>query len=461
MYELGGLAGFGASLRSGNTTAAAVTKAYLARITALEPQLQCFEVVLAKEAEAAASAIDTLLAAGTDLGRLMGVPVAIKDIYAVTGTTATNGSNYPSNDVTGVEGAFVASLRQAGCVIIGKTKTAEFAFSANGSNEARGTPLNPWDVAVPRWPGGSSSGSGVAMGAGLCAFAMGSDTGGSVRIPAAFNGVVGHKTTIGVFPRDGIFPLSPALDTVGPLCRTAADAALIHAALDPTSESPKPPELAGLVFGRPTVNGLRWFEENLEKAVAAAFEAAMAVLAEAGATVVDTELADFGIDLNERETLFPHTVGPELVSALGLPRFAEWRKVADPKTEARASAALEVTAVQHAVALRRLRELPGQAAAAFAASGVCCWISPTVTMTAGTVAELGTPAGAARGGLCSRNTQPLNLIAGCGVTLPLATNAGLPAGLQLMFEGGSDAAALALARAVEAALPTPPRPALG
>ena len=155
---------------------------------------------------------------------LMGVPVSIKDIYAVSGAPTTNGSNIPTEDLTGEEGSFVAMLRRAGCVIVGKTKTAEFAYAAHGENRARGTPHNPWDAAVARWPGGSSSGAGVAMGAGLSAFSIGSDTGGSVRIPAALNGVVGHKTTIGVYPTDGVYPLSPSLDTVGPLCRTAQDA---------------------------------------------------------------------------------------------------------------------------------------------------------------------------------------------------------------------------------------------
>ena len=128
---------------------------------------------------------------------------------------------------------------------------ASFTPVATGVNEARGTPWNPWDLSSHRTPGGSSSGSGVATAAGLCAFAMGSDTGGSVRIPACFNGIFGHKTSIGLLPTDGVFPLSPTLDTLGPLTRTAADAAIIHAIMT-DSDIPLAKPLKGLRLGKPT-----------------------------------------------------------------------------------------------------------------------------------------------------------------------------------------------------------------
>jgi aspartyl-tRNA(Asn)/glutamyl-tRNA(Gln) amidotransferase subunit A len=469
---LGGIAEFAAALREGGTTSAAATRSYLERIAALEPQLQCFEVVLADAALATSEAIDALLAAGTDLGPLMGVPVAVKDIYAVADVPTTNGSNHASADITGPEGSFVASLRAAGCVIIGKTKTSEYAFSATGENQARGTPHNPYDLATHRWPGGSSSGSGVAMAAGLAGFTIGSDTGGSVRIPAALNGVFGHKTTIGWYPTDGVFPLSPTLDTVGPLCRTAADAALIHAALDPSATTPSavaaalptPPALDGLVFGRPLSGGAPWFEENLDDAVAKAFEDAVSALVSAGVRVVDVELSDFGIDPDERTVLFPNTVAVELITAFGsLERFEEVQKVMDPKTAQRSGNGLAVSGVDYVNAVKRIDELAVAAESAFAKSGCACWLTPTVTMLAGTVEELATPAGADRGGFCSRNTQPANLLGGCAVSLPMATDdpGGLPAGLQMMFPAGGDVAGLALARAVEKLLPAPPRPALG
>ena len=380
----------------------------------------------------------------------------------MAGAPTTNGSNHPSEDLTGSEGLFIQRLRRAGCVILGKTKTAEFAFSPTGENTARGTPRNPFDLKTHRWPGGSSSGSGVAMGAGLAAFAIGSDTGGSIRIPAALNGVVGHKTTIGHYPTAGVFPLSPTLDTVGALCRTAADAALIHAALDLTdsAKTPAPNTLAGVVFGRPTVAGSHWFEHDLEPAVDRAFGAALEVLKDAGANIVDVDLGAYGIDPSEREKLFPAVVAPELVGALGVSRFVKAQEVMDAKTAARAGAGLNVSAVEHAQALRRIRELAALADAAFRESGCDAWITPTVKMVAGTVAELDTDHGTARGALCNRNTQPCNLFGQCAVTLPLPTEVGLPAGLQLMFRAGGDSQGLALACTVENALPAPLRPKL-
>ena len=173
----GGIAVFAEKLRSGHITISGVTRAYLDRIEALDGKLGAFQYVAKDEAIAAAEAMDKLLAAGTDLGPLMGVPIGIKDIYAVEGMPITNGSLFDATNITGPEGRFVTGLKQAGCIILGKTKTVEFALGATGVNEARGTPWNPWDLSSHRTPGGSSSGSGVATAAGLCAFAMGSDTG--------------------------------------------------------------------------------------------------------------------------------------------------------------------------------------------------------------------------------------------------------------------------------------------
>jgi aspartyl-tRNA(Asn)/glutamyl-tRNA(Gln) amidotransferase subunit A len=191
----GGIAGYGRRLRQGAITAAAATEAYLERIAALDPKLGAYQHVAAEQALASARALDRLLAAGTDLGPLMGVPVAIKDIFAVDGMPTTAGSQLEVADLIGPEGPFVQALRRAGCVILGKVKTVEFALGAVGISRPRGTPWNPWDAAMHRIPGGSSSGPAVAVAAGLCGSAIGSDTGGSVRLPACFCGTFGLKTS--------------------------------------------------------------------------------------------------------------------------------------------------------------------------------------------------------------------------------------------------------------------------
>ncbi len=154
-----GLAGFADDLRAGRISIAAATEAYLRRIEALNPRLDAFQHVDGDRTLAQARALDALLAAGTDLGPLMGVPVAIKDILVVDGMPTTNGSKLDMSDVMGPEGAFVRALKHAGCVILGKTKTVEFAMGSTGINHVRGTPWNPWDASIHRIPGGSSSGS--------------------------------------------------------------------------------------------------------------------------------------------------------------------------------------------------------------------------------------------------------------------------------------------------------------
>ncbi|MBX2878533.1 MAG: amidase, partial [Granulosicoccus sp.] len=220
-----GLRAYAQQIRDGSLSVTQAITQTLSRIEALDSRLEAFEYVNSEQALIAAKSIDNLLATGTDLGPLTGVAVAVKDIITVDGMPVTNGSNADTAHLNGPEGQVIRKLRQAGCIIIGKTKTVEFALGATGANDSRGIPWNPWDNNTHRIPGGSSSGSAVAVAAGLCGFALGSDTGGSIRIPACYNGLFGHKTTVGLWPTDGVFPLSPTLDSVGPLCRYAEDAA--------------------------------------------------------------------------------------------------------------------------------------------------------------------------------------------------------------------------------------------
>jgi aspartyl-tRNA(Asn)/glutamyl-tRNA(Gln) amidotransferase subunit A len=245
-----GLADYARRLRAGHTTVTATVEAYAERIAALDGRLQAWQHLDLDRAMDTARALDVMIAGGHDFGPLTGVPIGVKDIIAVSGLPTTNGSLYPSEDLTGPEGTIIKRLKQAGCVILGKTRTVEFALGATGVNEARGTPVNPWDAQRHRIPGGSSSGSAVATAAGMCAFALGTDTGGSVRIPACFNNLYGHKTTVGLWPTDGVFPLSPTLDSIGPLCRTADDAAIVHRVVTGQHIAPVQ-SLAGLRRGRP------------------------------------------------------------------------------------------------------------------------------------------------------------------------------------------------------------------
>lgn len=444
----GGIAPFAMDFRGGRITAVEATEACLARIAALNPRLDAFELVDGDRARAAARGIDALRAAGNDLGPLMGVPIAVKDIIAVDGLPTTNGSRYPTAQLTGGEGPLIRHLKAAGCIVLGKTRTVEFALGATGVNEARGTPWNPWDATVHRIPGGSSSGSAVAVAAGLCGFALGTDTGGSVRIPASFTGLFGHKTTVGLWPTAGVFPLSPTLDSIGPLCRSAGDAALIHTVV--TGEPlPMPMRLAGLRLGRP---GDLLFDD-LDDVTRTTVESALLALSAAGVEIVDIEVPE----VHERTRLFPAIVPAELIARLTPEGFAAARPNMDPTTADRAAHGLTVSAVDYCAAQFRLRELEAIAEERFA--DLDAWVSPSTPFTAMPVENLQYPDEAKRALLSSRNTQPANIFGICAASLPIQQfGAPLPVGLQLMAPRGQDARLLSLALALEPVLGvgTPP-----
>ncbi|UUX51649.1 amidase [Nisaea acidiphila] len=450
-FEAGGIAAFAEDLRAGRTSSEAVTLACLERIDALDGKIGAFQHVAPETALQTAQAMDGLLRAGTDLGPLMGVPFGVKDIYAVDGMPTTNGSLIESAEITGSEGTYVQRLKKAGAVILGKTKTVEFALGATGQNEARGTPWNPWDLETQRIPGGSSSGSAAATAAGMCAFALGSDTGGSIRIPAALCGLFGLKTSIGLIPTDGVFPLSPTLDTVGPLCRSATDAAIVHAV---TMETPVPDTVSP---GSLRLGLLRdFFFEDLDPEVEKCMDLALRALSEAGVTIVELNSGDLP-DPKERETIFPPIVGTEILASLGVDRFMAGRGGMDSVTAARASVGLDVSGVDYALALRRhetLKRLADEAVKPF--DGL---ISPATPMVALPAESLKDKEGGARGMAASRNTQPGNLWGMCGISVPIQQfGSDLPVGLQVLCRRGMDAHALSIGRAIEEIVGRPRMP---
>ncbi len=221
------IAELGRRLRTGELTPVTLTEALLARIEDLDGTLGAFQLVSADRALAAARAADTALAAGHDLGPLHGIPYAAKDLFDVSGLPTTAGTRLLDDNVADADSTVVARLSRAGMILLGKTKTVQFAYGGAGINRDLGTPHNPWHR-THHLPGGSSSGSAVAVAAGMAPAALGSDTGGSVRIPAALCGITGLKTTVGQVSRAGVYPLSWSLDSVGPLTRTVEDAALVR-----------------------------------------------------------------------------------------------------------------------------------------------------------------------------------------------------------------------------------------
>lgn len=456
-----GLKGFAEAFRRGEITSEAVTRAYLDRIAVLDRKLGAYEHVAAEQAMKTARAMDRLREAGVDLGPLMGVPIAVKDLLVVDGMPTTGGSRLALQDLSGQEeGPFVRALKRAGCVILGKARMVEFALGITGVSEGRGTPWNAWDLETHRLPGGSSSGSGVAAAAGLCAFAIGSDTGGSVRVPAALNGVFGLKTTFGTWSNEGCLALAPHLDTLGLLTRSAQDAAVAFAAINsalglPESlcRLPEPARLEALKLGRPE----NYFFDDLAPEVAEATGRALRQLGERGTIFEGLEVPE----APEREQYFPVSLPVSLLASLGRERFEANRHLIDPVIALRIESAMEVKAVD-LLALKNRRERSIiRAAKRF--NGLDGWVSPTTASTALPVADLADrETGLAFALSMTRNTQPGNYLQLCAATIPLPQRAGqLPIGFQLMCPAGDEMKLLAMSLAVEAVFGRADAPSFG
>ncbi len=226
------IAGLNEAYRTGATTPSETVARYLDRIDRLDLAVGAFQDVWRDSAMQAAEAADRAIAAGYRTGPFHGIPFALKDIFHVEGTVTTCGSKAMADHVSKQTGTVVKRLIAAGGIILGKTKTVECAFGAWGTNQKMGTPMNPWDMDTPRIPGGSSSGSATAVAAGMAPCGIGSDTGGSVRLPAALCGIVGLKLTQGILPLDGIMSLSHTLDTPGPIVQSVLDSLILFDVMD-------------------------------------------------------------------------------------------------------------------------------------------------------------------------------------------------------------------------------------
>lgn len=445
-----GLEGFAQDFRAGKVTSEEVTQAYLERIERLDGKLGAYEYVAADTALATARAMDLLIKSGTDLGPLMGVPVAVKDVFRIAQMPGPFvGSNLQLPDVLGEdEAVFVKALRQAGCVLLGQTKAVEVCLGITGHSVPRGTPWNPHDMEHHRAPGGSSSGSGVAMGAGLCAFAIGSDSGGSVRVPAAFNGVFGLKTTAGLWPTDGAFPLDPRVDSIGLITRTAKDALLAFKTI------------SAVLFGcgwRPARSGVRLdrlnfgvpgnhFFDNLNPEIARAFEAANARLKAQGCRLEEIQVPE----APERAAYFPVSMPSSLLAIFGKENFLAQKHQMDPVIAKRVESGLEAKAYEFlALEDQRTRS---RAAVGERFIGYDAWVSPTTTDFAPLVSELEDPDKGMQLALgMTQNTQPANYLGLCAVSLPLPVK-GLPIGYQLMGAPETDLKLLEMAVEIEKVL---------
>jgi aspartyl-tRNA(Asn)/glutamyl-tRNA(Gln) amidotransferase subunit A len=438
------IADYGTGLRTGAFTAEATVRACLDRIADENDLLEAFTFVAADAALAAARAVDLHLRARTDLGPLMGVPVALKDLYAASGMPMTAGSRVDIRDRVPAQGPIVDALKRAGAIVLGKTRTTEFAFGTY--NPTHPTPRNPSDRSTHRMPGGSSAGSAVALGAGLCAIAFGTDTGGSVRQPAALCGVVGFKSTTGRLSMDGVFPLSPTFDSAGWFGHRVDDAAVVWEMLSGELPARARP-IDTLVLGMPDAH----FFDGLDDDVARAFDAARRQLAAAGARIVGVTLPP----LRDLDAAFGAFLSAELVAWLGRERVTANLASMDPVVAARIAPGLTLAA--DAFIDMRARFAALARAARTAMRGVDALLTPACPRVAAPVDGHADPDIAAAWSRDTlRFTRPGNLFGLCGLSLPIHHLTGsLPVGLQLLAPGGGDADLLAVGTTVERALGRP------
>jgi aspartyl-tRNA(Asn)/glutamyl-tRNA(Gln) amidotransferase subunit A len=434
------LAAVTTKLRDGATDPVELTRQALAAIEASQPSINAFVTVDADGALAAAEQARAERARGVDRGPLHGVPVAVKDIVDTAGVTTTMGSRHFAGHVPTTDAEVVTRLRAAGAVIVGKTTTHEFAFGPTGDRAANGPGTNPHDPT--RMAGGSSAGSAAAVAAGLVALAVGTDTGGSVRIPAALCGVVGIRPSMGRVPTDGVFPLSWSLDTVGVLAGDVAATRTGWSILTGESAGPPAVSLAGLRVGQ--VIG-EWFE-RLAPPVADAFADFRRALEAAGVAMTLVPVPDAA----ELSQLYRTVQAVEALS-IHQDRLARAPELFDPEVRQRLEAAAAVSAPEYAVARRRLDEVRATAAARL--SDVDILVLPTTPVTAPEVNARETDLG---GGWTVPRDALLAHDALWGVlglpalSLPIPSAGPLPVGAQLVGRPGQDEELLAAALAIEA-----------
>ncbi|WP_042702459.1 amidase [Azospirillum sp. B506] len=420
-------------------------EAALARIA--DPQRQgalVFTDIYAEEARAAAAASDRRATAGRTLGPLDGRIVSVKGLFDVAGdTTAAGSAILRGRPAAGRDARAVARLRAAGAVIVGRTHMTEFAFSAVGINPHCGNPGNPRDRS--RVPGGSSSGAVISVVDGMAEMALGSDTGGSLRIPAALSGAVGFKPTGGRLPAAGAFPLSATLDVIGPIAASVADAALLDSILsdgDPAPFGALP--LAGQSFLVPRG---RLFD-GVEPAVAAGFEAALDRLRAAGAHIVDGSIEAELDALAELDRIGVFTA-IELAATLADLGITAFDGI-DPKTRARIEAGGKAPAADYVRMQRRRAALIRLMDERLIRQPVL--LLPTVPLTAPAIADVLDDASFHRVNMALlRNTRIANLFDLPAISLPVPTD-GLPVGLMAMGRRGSDRSLLGIAAGIENAL---------
>ncbi|WP_245213651.1 amidase [Rhodoferax sp. AJA081-3] len=439
------------ALDSGEMDSTTLVANQLARVESLDTKLHAYVDVYREEALQVARGLDKLRQAGHTIGPLHGVTLAIKDLFEIEGRPITGGSRSLPPRTSLITATVIKRLKAAGAIILGKTHTVEFAFGGWGTNTTMGTPWNPWDMAVHRIPGGSSSGSAVAVAAGMACAALGTDTGGSVRIPAGLCGLVGLKTTHGLISRYGLIDLCPTHDTVGTLTRTVRDSATlldVLAGADPRDkESSISPSRSVSKDLEKEVRGMRvWVLPDAERCdvdpeVLDAYDRSLVVLQGLGMRLVDKPLPQ---SLSQSMRVAGSLMSAEGYANLGT-LFERDGLEFDPNIKRRILLGRDIRAAQY-IDLLQEREV-AKALMAEAMDGIDVCVFPTNAITAipvSEVDELATP--------LSRLGRFVNLLDLCSVAVPAGlSSGGLPISIQIIGRAFAEPTILRAAFAFEKA----------
>lgn len=432
--------------------------ACLERIEQADARLHAFVEVYGGDALLAAEAAGSAVQAGHLLGPLQGIPIALKDLLEIEGRVASGGSRSRAGQRSAVTATAVQRLRAAGMIVLGKTHMVEFALGGWGTNQPMGTPWNPWDADTHRVPGGSSSGSGVSVAAGLVPAAIGSDTGGSVRIPSSFCGLVGLKVTAGRISNHGVLALSTTLDTLGPMTRSVEDAALLFGALN--GPDPHDPATAGVAHVDPLpalrrgVQGLRLAMiraddlEGVQPDVAALYRNAVDRLADLGARVEEVAPP---FDFAGMQRHAGVIIASEGYEALGETAEDEGLPL-DPPVRERLLAGKRFSAAEYVAARRHMAAARAQVARFL--EDYDALLTPTTPIAAIPVHEVDEQALPH-----SRFTRAANYLGLCALAVPTGlTGEGLPGSLQIIGSPFAEAMVLRIGWAYEQAAAPFPRP---
>jgi aspartyl-tRNA(Asn)/glutamyl-tRNA(Gln) amidotransferase subunit A len=441
MPTLGSLA---ADLEAGRTTARALVDACLAKIA--DPQGEGARAFIHVDAEAAikaAEAMDRLREVKAAPSPFAGIPISIKDLFDINGQVTRAGSRALEDSAPAVSDApVVARLRRAGFVVVGRTNMTEFAYSGIGINPHYGTPKGAWQRRTGHVPGGSSSGAAVSVVDGMAHCALGTDTGGSCRIPAAYNGIVAFKPTQRRVPLDGAVPLSPTLDSIGPLARTVKCCAVLDAVLANEPVTPlQPRPIRGMRLAVPTTVAL----DDLDDAVAQTFDRALEKLAREGALIEHTAVPEF-LDVA------PMSVkgGFPAAESYAWHRYLIVAKgdIYDPRVASRILRGESQSAADYIDLVNARKSLVARATARLAPYDAL--VLPTTANTPPRIADMKDDQAFTKANLLSlRNCTLINMIDGCGISLPIQRDGEVPVGLMLAASGGSDRRIFELAAAME------------